>query len=78
MRLSEVQEKPVIGICDGNKIGYITDFIYEETNNALAAIVVEEMCFKRYFRFFFQIEEIIIQMSDVVNIGEDVILVRHP
>jgi len=74
MRLSDLQNKDIISIIDGRKIGNIIDVKIEEKTGKIIALLVEP---NRFFLKFFSLkEEFEIYWSDIEKIGEDVILIR--
>lgn len=73
MRLSELQNKDVISIIDGKKIGNIIDIKIEESGKVVF-LVVEPTKFN--FRVFSSKEEFLVGWNEIEKIGEDVILVR--
>ena len=74
MRLSELQNKDIISVLDGKKIGNIIDIKIDETKGLIAALIVEP---NRFFLNVFSLkEESEIYWSDIEKIGEDVILVK--
>lgn len=73
MRLSELQEKDIINIRDGTKIGTIVDMEID-SNGRLVSFLVE----KNKFFSFSSKNEIEISFQQIEKIGEDVILVGYP
>lgn len=71
MRLSELQNKDVINLVDGRKIGNIIDV--EIKDGKLETLIVEKNRF--FWSFFTSKGEIEINFTDVQKIGNDVILV---
>ena len=71
MRLSDLQEKDVINIEDGRKVGVIID-VDLDRDGSMKHIIVEK---KRWF-FFFHQNEVEIEWNQIKKIGEDVILVH--
>lgn len=72
MRLSDLQNKDVINITDGKKIGNIID-ITLEPNGSMTTLIVEKSKF--LVSIFSSSGEIEIKWSQIKKIGEDVILV---
>lgn len=77
MRYSELSGKSVVDIKSGKVIGKIHDLCF------LQEYVIKEFyastppgCVKRLFPWLFPIEEIVIRVCDIVQIGEDVVLVK--
>ncbi|MDD3392835.1 MAG: YlmC/YmxH family sporulation protein [Bacilli bacterium] len=73
MRLSDLQNKDVVNINDGKKIGNIID-INIEADGKMNSLVVEKGKF--FISMFTNSSEIEIKWSQIEKIGEDVILVN--
>ena len=71
----ELRDKEVINLCDGRRLGYISDFELELCSGRITAICVpgEMGCFG-----FKKGEEIVIPWENIQRIGEDAILVEVP
>lgn len=75
MRLISLQRKDVVNIKTGSKIGFVSDFEIDPICHCIQAIIVERTsCFKLLL-FFKGPPCLIIPVEQIVNIGEDVILV---
>jgi len=72
MRLSELQDKDIINVKDGKKIGNIIDIVINLEGN-LQSIIVEQT---KGMRVFTSKEDIEIAWKQIEKIGEDVILVK--
>ncbi len=71
MRLSELQDKDIINIRDGKKIGSIIDVNIDEEGE-MKSLVVEES----KFVLFNSKNEMEVMWKQIEKIGEDVILVK--
>lgn len=71
MRLSDLQDKDIINITDGKRIGSIIDVLISE-NGEMVSFIVDS---GRFFSKFSSHGEIEVKWSDVKKIGDDVILV---
>ena len=71
MRLSELQDKDIINIRDGKKIGSIIDVNIDEEGE-MKSLVVEES----KFALFNSKNELEVMWKQIEKIGEDVILVK--
>ena len=71
MRLSELQDKDIINIRDGKKIGSIIDLNIDEEGE-MKSLVVEES----KFVLFNSKNEMEVMWEQIEKIGEDVILVK--
>ena len=72
MRLSELQNKDVINIIDGKKVGNIID-IDVESNGKMNSLIVEKSKF--FVSMFSNKNELEIKWDQIEKIGEDVILI---
>lgn len=72
MNLSELQQKDIINIFDGRKLGRIVDASVNDTG-LIIHFTIEP---KRFFRIFSSKEEVDITFNQIKKIGEDVILVE--
>ena len=72
MYLSELQNKDIINVKDGKKIGNLID-IFINNDGKIQSIVVEE---SKGMRVFTTKEDIEISWQQIEKIGEDVILVK--
>ena len=71
MRLSDLQDKDIVSISDGKKIGSIIDVNIDE-RGIMKSLVVEE----NKFMLFNNKNETEISWKQIEKIGEDVILVK--
>ena len=71
MRLSDLQDKDIVSISDGKKIGSIIDVNIDE-KGTMKSLVVEE----NKFMLFNNKNETEISWKQIEKIGEDVILVK--
>lgn len=69
MRLSELQLKEIINISNGKRIGVIVDVIVS-TNGNIEKLVLEEKRGRKFSK-----EEYEITWSQIVKIGDDIILI---
>ena len=69
MRLSDLQLKEIVNISNGKRVGMIIDVIVDEKGN-ITNLVLEDKRGRKFSR-----EEYSIQWSQIVKIGDDIILV---
>lgn len=74
MRLSDLQNKDIINVVDGKKIGNIID-ISIATDGNLDSLIVEKSKF--FISMFTTKDEVEIKWQQIEKIGEDVILVKQ-
>ena len=72
MRLSELQNKDVVNVNDGKKIGNIIDVSIDNRGKTVGLIVEKY----KFLVSMFTNKEIEIKWSQIEKIGEDVILVN--
>lgn len=72
MRLSDLQDKDVIDLKSGVKVGNIID-IKVNLDGTIASLILEK---KRFSKLFSTNDEIDIPFDKIVKIGEDVILIK--
>lgn len=73
MRLSELQNKDVVNIIDGRKIGNIID-VNINLEGKMEGLIVEKSKF--LISIFSNKDEIEIKWNQIEKIGEDVIIVK--
>lgn len=73
MRLSDLQNKDVINLLDGKKIGNIIDISIDNSGKTVGLIVEK---YKFIVSMFTNKKEIEIKWNQIEKIGEDVILVN--
>lgn len=73
MRLSEIQNKDVININTGMKIGNIIDIKVNSESGKIESLILEK---KKFASLFSGQDEVEIYWSQINKIGEDVILVE--
>lgn len=78
MRYSELHCKQVIDMKTGKVIGRVNDLRFSEKDYVIKELFVAQPpnCIKRCFPWLFPTEEITVKISDIVQIGEDVIIVQ--
>ena len=69
MRMSELQQKEIVNIKDGKRVGVIIDVIVDE-KGSIKNLVLEEKRGRKFTR-----EEYSVLWSQIVKIGDDIILV---
>ena len=66
MRLSDLQQKEIVNIKDGKRIGVIIDVIVDE-NGSIKNLVLEEKRGRKFTK-----EEYNILWSQIIKIGDDI------
>ncbi|MBP3766482.1 MAG: YlmC/YmxH family sporulation protein [Bacilli bacterium] len=70
MRLSNLQDKDIINLSDGKKIGKIIDAVISDTGSIISFIIQ-----RTKLNFIPSSSEVEVLFSDIKTIGHDVILV---
>ena len=74
MKFTQLQCKEVICVCDGQRLGYISDVVVEVPEGALAAIVVPGPC--RFLGLWGRQDDYVIPWNCIRQIGPDIVLVE--
>lgn len=74
MRICDLKKKEVINICDGQRIGCITDIEFDLCSGCITHLIIPGPC--KMFGMFGREEEFVIPVSCVKQIGSDVILIE--
>jgi YlmC/YmxH family sporulation protein len=69
MRLSDLQRKEIVNIVDGKRVGIIIDIVVDE-KGYINTLVLEDRRGRKFSR-----EEYNIMWSQIVKIGDDIILI---
>ncbi len=72
-RVQDLQEKEVINVCTGNRLGFPCDVEIDINCGRVVAIVVETGC--KYLGIFGSSEELVVPWDAIKRIGDDIILV---
>ena len=72
MRLSDLQDKDIVNVEDGKKIGKIIEVVIDEQGNMKALIVQRT----KMLNMFSNASEIEVKWNQIKKIGTDVILVN--
>lgn len=76
MRICELREKEVINVCDGERLGFVEDMIFDLCKGCISHIVVPKNC--KFMGIFGKEEEYIIDLRCICQVGNDIILVEMP
>ncbi|MGD7043604.1 YlmC/YmxH family sporulation protein [Jeotgalibacillus proteolyticus] len=74
MRISELQQKDVVSVSDGKRLGPISDIDINVKTGMIEAIIIQGN--GNWKGWFSKGGEVTIPWKDLVKIGNDVILVR--
>lgn len=75
MTLSDIEEKDVINVVTGERIGFVSSLKIDTNSGQIIAITVQPSM--RFISFFSKDEEsIIVPWNQILKIGEDVIIVN--
>ena len=74
MRLSELREKEVINICDGERLGNVCDIDFEVKTGRICNLIIPGPC--RIWGILGRDQEYIVPYEQIQRIGTDVIVVE--
>ena len=74
MRMSEMREKEVINICDGERLGNICDVDFEVKTGRICSLIIPGPC--KVLGILGRDQEYIIPYDRIQRIGTDVVLVE--
>ncbi len=74
MRMSELREKEVINICDGERLGNVCDVDFEMKTGRICNLIIPGPC--KVLGILGRDQEYIIPYEQIQRIGTDVILVE--
>ncbi|MCG6185699.1 YlmC/YmxH family sporulation protein [Anoxybacillus sp. LAT_38] len=74
VKISELQQKDVVNVANGKRLGNIGDIDINLTTGQIEAIII--IGAGKVLGLFGRTDEIIIPWRDIVKVGADVILVR--
>ena len=75
-RISSLRCKEVVNVCDGARLGYVSDLEIELPGGRVNALLVPGPC--RFFGLFGRDSDYLIPWGCIRRIGEDIILVDVP
>ena len=73
-RFSDLRCKEVINICDGCRLGYVSDLEIDTCTSCVTALIVPGPA--KFFGIFGREDDYIIPWEAVKKIGEDIILIE--
>lgn len=74
MRNCELRQKEVINVCDGSRLGFVTDLIFDLESGCIEALIVPGPC--KLWGILGRDQEYVIPFCCICNVGPDVILVE--
>ncbi len=75
-RFQELRDKEVIYVCEGARLGYVSDLVVDICSGRVTAIVVPGPC--RFLGLFGREDDYVIPWLCIRRIGDDLILVDGP
>lgn len=75
LKLSEIREKEIININNGERMGYVDDFEFNLQEGRIDVLII--MGVGKVLGLFGKNSEIVIEWKDIVKIGTDTILVDY-
>ena len=75
-RFSEIRNKEVIHVCEGSRLGYVSDCCIGLETGRVTAVVIPGPC--RFLGLFGRDSDYVVPWCCIRRIGEDIILVDGP
>ena len=73
-RFSSLKCKEVVNICDGARMGFVTDVEVDIKNGRIVAIIVPGPC--KFFGMIGRRDDFVIPWNCIRQIGDDIILIE--
>lgn len=73
-RIADLRSREVINVCDGKRLGYISDILVDTACGRVVALVIPGPC--RCLGLFLPGDDILIRWECVKQIGDDFVLVE--
>ena len=73
-RFSSLKCKEVVNICDGARLGFVTDVGVDIKNGRIVAIIVPGPC--KFFGMIGRRDDFVIPWNCIRQIGDDIILIE--
>ena len=73
-RFSSLKCKEVVNICDGARLGFVTDVEVDIKNGRIVAIIVPGPC--KFFGMIGRRDDCVIPWNCIRQIGDDIILIE--
>ena len=73
-RVSSLKCKEVVNICDGARLGFVTDVEVDIKNGRIVAIIVPGPC--KFFGMIGRRDDFVIPWNCIRQIGDDIILIE--
>lgn len=77
MRASDLMMKKVINVVDGMALGEVIDYEIDCSKGSINSFIIEQVGKRKLFSFSKGEHELVVPFSNIVTIGEDVILVNY-
>ena len=77
MRASDLMMKKVINVVDGMALGEVIDYEIDCSKGYINSFIIEQVGKRKLFSFSKGEHELVVPFSNIVTIGEDVILVNY-
>ncbi len=75
-RVQDFRYKEVVNICDGCRLGFVCDVLFDIVCGTILAIIVPGRC--KFLGLFWREEDYIIPWDCIRRIGGDIILIEVP
>lgn len=74
LKLSDIRDKEVINLVNGQRMGYISDFEIDIVKGSIVGVVIPGE--GKVVSLFTKVNDILIDWNKIIKIGNDIILVN--
>ena len=75
-RIEDFHYKEVVNVCDGQRLGYVSDLLFDGATGQVTALIVPGPC--RMLGLFWHEDDYILPWECIRRIGGDIVLVEVP
>jgi len=75
-RIEDFHYKEVVNVCDGQRLGYVSDLLFDIATGQVTALIVPGPC--RMLGLFWHEDDYILPWECIRRIGGDIVLVEVP
>lgn len=75
-RIEDFRYKEVVNVCDGQRLGYVSDVMFDIATGTVTALIVPGPC--RLFGLFWHEDDYILPWECIKRIGGDIVLIEVP
>lgn len=73
-RVEDFRFKEVVNVCDGKRLGFVCDVLFDVATGRVLALIVPGRC--KFLGLFWREEDYILPWENIKRIGGDIVLVE--